>query len=73
MMTVEDSLDGKTWRPFHLLGPVLTFKSKAAAKRWFTSLIEANTPDWQVGFMVHFTNGRYYRLVHKNGKEVRYS
>jgi hypothetical protein len=68
---VQDSLDGVTWRPLYLVGKPVTFSSKAAAREWFKSFEEANNLDWRVGFLLRCRDGRHYRLVHTNGKEVR--
>jgi len=68
-MVIQGSLDGKTWRPVSGFG---SFKSKKALKEWFNLLIVINTIDWQVGFLVRFRDGRYYRAVHKNGQLVKY-
>jgi len=67
---VQDSVDGSTWRDFYLLGEPLVFSSKKAAKVWFEDLIETNNPDWRVGFLVRFRDGKFFRLVDRNGKQV---
>jgi hypothetical protein len=71
-MFVETSRDCKTWTVLHSLGSPVKFKSKKDAKKWFQLLEEANWLDWKVGFLHRYTNGIYYRLVTKSGKEIKY-
>ena len=69
MMTVQDSLDGKTWRD---VGPAGTFKSKKALKEWYALFEDANNIDWRVGFLLRCRDGKYFRAVHKNDTPVKY-
>ena len=71
-MIVQDSLDGKTWRPVYLLGEPVVFNNKAVAKNWFKDMTEASTLDWSMGFLCRFTDGRFFRLVYKDGRKVKY-
>jgi len=67
-MILQDSLDGKTWRPVPEIG---SFKSKKALREWFNLFVEANSIDWRVGFLLRCRDGRYFRAIHKNGEGVR--
>jgi len=69
MMLIQDSLDGKAWREVPAAGQ---FKNKKDLKEWFRLFEEANSLDWRVGFLIRCRDGRFFRAVHKNGKEVRY-
>jgi hypothetical protein len=66
---VQDSTDGKEWRS---VPEACVIKSKTKAKEWFRLLIEANSIDWQVGFLLRCRSGRYFRAVDKNGTVVKY-
>lgn len=72
MLILQDSLDGKTWRNISQCGTDLTFSSKSAARAWIDLFHESNSLDWRVGFLLRCRDGRFFQVVHSNGKPVSY-
>lgn len=64
LLTLQKSTDGKTWVPDG------SFRSKEEARAFFKTL-EGPGMDWRVGFLLRTREGVFYRLVHKDGREVR--